>query len=126
MLPNLVIIGAAKCGTTSLHRYLARHPEIHMSEPKELDFFVAELNGSRGVRWYERHFNGTRSCYHAQLSHYLRFTSRERILVCDRNDLLHDRERTWRRVFGFLGVALTMTIPPTVCGITRPAGPSPP
>jgi hypothetical protein len=34
-LPNLFIIGAAKCGTTSLHRYLDRHPEISMSEPKE-------------------------------------------------------------------------------------------
>lgn len=27
-----------------------------MSRPKELNFFVAELNWSRGLRWYERHF----------------------------------------------------------------------
>jgi len=40
MLPNLLVIGAQKCGTTSLHRYLAAHPEVAMSEPKELDFFV--------------------------------------------------------------------------------------
>jgi len=38
-LPNLVIVGAAKCGTTSLHSYLAAHPEIHMSSLKELRFF---------------------------------------------------------------------------------------
>lgn len=39
-LPNLVIIGAAKCGTTSLHYYLSLHPEIFMSEIKEPRFFV--------------------------------------------------------------------------------------
>jgi hypothetical protein len=38
-LPNFFIIGAAKSGTTSLHEYLAQHPEIHMSFPKELNFF---------------------------------------------------------------------------------------
>ena len=27
-LPNLVVIGAMKCGTTTLHRLLAQHPEI--------------------------------------------------------------------------------------------------
>jgi hypothetical protein len=41
MLPNLVIIGAAKCGTTSLYRYLDAHPDISTSTQK-LDFFVAE------------------------------------------------------------------------------------
>jgi Sulfotransferase domain len=38
-LPNLLIIGAAKSGTTSLHHYLSLHPEIFMSEIKELKFF---------------------------------------------------------------------------------------
>jgi hypothetical protein len=38
-LPNLLVIGAGKCGTTSLHRYLGNHPQIHMSELKELRFF---------------------------------------------------------------------------------------
>jgi hypothetical protein len=39
-LPNLFIIGAAKSGTTSLHRYLDAHPEISMSEPKEPRLFA--------------------------------------------------------------------------------------
>src|SRR5688572_32335358 len=39
-LPNLLLIGAAKCGTTSLHRYLGEHPQIHMAEAKELRFFL--------------------------------------------------------------------------------------
>jgi hypothetical protein len=42
MLPTFFVIGAAKCGTTSLDRYLARHPEIHMSPVKEPRFFAEE------------------------------------------------------------------------------------
>ena len=38
-LPNLLVLGAKKCGTTALHRYLGRHPEISMSQEKELNFF---------------------------------------------------------------------------------------
>lgn len=34
-----MVIGAAKAGTTSLHHYLAQHPEISMSTPKETNFF---------------------------------------------------------------------------------------
>lgn len=39
--PNFLIIGAAKSGTTSLHNYLAQHPNIFMSDPKEPGFFAA-------------------------------------------------------------------------------------
>lgn len=40
--PNLFIVGAAKCGTTSLHQYLSNHSNIFMSTPKELNFFSYE------------------------------------------------------------------------------------
>ena len=39
-LPNLVVIGAAKAGTTSLHNYLDLHPDITMSQDKEMRFFT--------------------------------------------------------------------------------------
>jgi hypothetical protein len=55
--PNLIIIGGLKCGTTSLHHYLNLHPEIAMSRPKELNFFVEELNWPLGRDWYEGHFD---------------------------------------------------------------------
>lgn len=55
-LPNLLIIGAQKCGTTSLHNYLACHPDVHMSARKELVFFVAERNWPKGLDWYRSHF----------------------------------------------------------------------
>jgi Sulfotransferase domain len=37
--PNLFIVGAAKAGTTSLARYLDRHPDVYMSPMKEPHFF---------------------------------------------------------------------------------------
>jgi hypothetical protein len=37
--PDFIIIGAAKCGTTSLCNYLAIHPDVKMTQPKELNFF---------------------------------------------------------------------------------------
>lgn len=57
MRPNLIIIGAMKSGTTSLHHYLQSHPDISMSEPKELNFFSNPKFWNRGVGWYESHFN---------------------------------------------------------------------
>lgn len=41
-LPNFVIIGAAKGGTTSLYRYLSGHPDVYMSPVKEPNFFAYE------------------------------------------------------------------------------------
>ena len=40
-LPTFIVIGASRCGTTSLHHYLGQHPEIHMSPVKSPNFFVA-------------------------------------------------------------------------------------
>ena len=56
-LPNLIVIGAQKCGTSGLHYYLGLHPEISTSNPKELNFFIAERNWPRGVDWYRARFD---------------------------------------------------------------------
>ncbi|NRD20818.1 sulfotransferase domain-containing protein [Winogradskyella eckloniae] len=55
-LPNLLIIGGMKCGSTSLHAYLDKHPEIQMSDPKELDFFSYDKNYEKGLDWYSTFF----------------------------------------------------------------------
>ncbi|MBI3555997.1 MAG: sulfotransferase [Deltaproteobacteria bacterium] len=55
-LPQFVVIGAMKAGTTSLYYYLRRHPEIVVSDAKELDFFIREKNWHRGEEWYRRQF----------------------------------------------------------------------
>ncbi len=73
-LPTLVVIGAMKCGTTSLHTYLDAHPDVGMSEPKELNFFFgpeaadaddghetwARGNWHRGTGWYAAQFDPDR------------------------------------------------------------------
>lgn len=62
VLPNLIVIGAQKCGTSVLHYYLSLHPEVSMSSPKELNFFIAERNFPRGLEWYSRHFDPRAKC----------------------------------------------------------------
>lgn len=57
-LPDVIIIGAQKCGTSSLHYYLDCHPDIRMSVQKELNFFSEEAQWSRGVDWYKKQFTG--------------------------------------------------------------------
>src|SRR5690606_21491926 len=42
MKPTFLIVGAAKCGTTSLADYLAQHPDIFMPSLKEPNFFASE------------------------------------------------------------------------------------
>ncbi len=56
-LPNLIIVGAAKCGTTSLHHYLDLHPEISMSSTKELNYFI-QPDWLERRAWYESQFDG--------------------------------------------------------------------
>lgn len=55
-LPHFIVIGAMKCGTTTLFRHLGKHPEIGLSKDKETDFFLAEQNFARGFGWYGDQF----------------------------------------------------------------------
>ena len=70
VLPNLIVIGGLKCGTTSLHHYLNLHPAIAMSRPKELNFFVAELNWPLGPGWYGSHFDAEAAVRGETSPHY--------------------------------------------------------
>ena len=47
--PNLLIVGAAKSGTTSLHNYLKQHPDIFMSDHKEPHFFINNEIGTNRI-----------------------------------------------------------------------------
>jgi hypothetical protein len=53
-LPDFLIIGGQRCGTTSLHHYLAAHPAVRPATGKELQFF--SIHHGRGERWYRAHF----------------------------------------------------------------------
>jgi len=48
-LPNLLIVGAAKSGTTSLHNYLNQHPSVFMCSPKEPHFLINNEIGEQRI-----------------------------------------------------------------------------
>jgi len=56
VLPNFLIIGGAKCGTTSLYGYLVQHPNIMelYDNRKEINYLDRKL--SKGLNWYKGHF----------------------------------------------------------------------
>ena len=53
-LPDAVILGAMKSGTTSLHNYLVQHPGVIEPLRKEVHYF--DLNFGRGESWYRANF----------------------------------------------------------------------
>lgn len=60
-LPDLIIIGAQKSGTTSLHAALSQHPQFLKPYEKEVHFFDGGLdpasdNYKKGQAWYRAHF----------------------------------------------------------------------
>ena len=54
-MPDFLIIGAQKCGTSSLFYYLLQHPELALPEKKEIHFF--DVNYQNGIGWYENHYS---------------------------------------------------------------------
>jgi len=54
ILPNFIIIGAMRSGTTSLARYLGAHPQVFMVAQKEIHFY--DVNFERGLSWYTGQF----------------------------------------------------------------------
>lgn len=55
-LPTFLIIGAQKCGTSSLWAYLRQHPDVFVPPVKELNFFSApgdHVDLERYARWFE-------------------------------------------------------------------------
>jgi hypothetical protein len=54
VLPDFVLIGAAKCGTTSLYAWLCEHPFVRRPRRKEIDYFT--FHHYRGPDWYRHNF----------------------------------------------------------------------
>ena len=55
-LPDFLIIGAMKCGTTTLQSQLARQPGLFMTTPKEPNFFSDDTVYAQGMAWYQGRF----------------------------------------------------------------------
>jgi hypothetical protein len=101
--PNFFIIGAPKCGTTSLASWLGQHPNIFMSNPKEPRFFSSDYRAPgrpRSIEEYEKLFAGASSTHKAvgeATTIYLRsktavpdilnYSPEARFIVCLRNPI---------------------------------------
>jgi hypothetical protein len=70
IMPNFLIIGAAKAGTTALYHYLNQHPQIYMSPVKEPYFFEFEGKNGRIQGPY-----GLRKSYITDLENYQKLYS---------------------------------------------------
>jgi Sulfotransferase domain len=54
-LPDFLIIGGQRCGTTSLYRYLLAHPGVQGAYPSKGAHYF-DKHHHRGLRWYRAHF----------------------------------------------------------------------
>lgn len=55
-VPDFLIIGQPKCGTSSLYSYLTKHPQILPAIEKEINFWNKNFNFDKGIDWYLAHF----------------------------------------------------------------------
>lgn len=70
-LPNFLIVGMAKCGTSSLSKYLQQHPDIFISTPKEPRFITSQfspfpLNGPKDDKveaWYVKDLDSYKNLF---------------------------------------------------------------
>ena len=58
MLPNFIVIGAAKAGTTSLHWYLAEHPDVFMTRVKDPSYFAYGVGPDGRLLWGDPELHG--------------------------------------------------------------------
>ena len=68
LVPNLFILGAGKCGTTSLHVLLGRHPDVHLNAVKEPTFFCSYFQVIKNPVEYFRLFDSNKK-YRVDSSH---------------------------------------------------------
>jgi len=63
ILPDFIVIGAMRAGTTTLYNYLSRHPELGMSRKKETDYFIDDKYKKHSIDWYHGQFETGYKCY---------------------------------------------------------------
>jgi hypothetical protein len=88
-LPNFIIIGAQKCGTTALHNYLAKHPQLAAPQ-KELRFFNSDNKYSFGKDYYNKYLTDVLTtsrniCFDTSPGYFSNPKSAERIYRHNKN-----------------------------------------
>ncbi len=106
--PNLFLVGAPRCGTTSMHSYLGQHPEIFMSQVKEPEMWGQDVRYSRlTLESYFRLFacagdekwlgeaSTSYLCSHLAAAQIKEFAPESRILIMLRNpvDVLYSMHK---------------------------------
>ncbi len=76
LLPDFIIIGAQRGGTTSLYNYLAEHPCIGAASIKEVHFFDSP-HFKQGLSWYRGHFPTATEKFYAERLKKLKFITGE-------------------------------------------------
>lgn len=74
MAPGFIIVGAQKAGTTSLYRYMTKHPLVKTALLKEIHYF--DLNYGKSLKWYRSFFpsrRGNEGCITGEASPYYMF-----------------------------------------------------
>lgn len=62
-MPNFLVVGAQRCGTTWLHENLRTHPDVFLPAQKELNYFSdIKSNWHQGNEWYFKQFEGAAKC----------------------------------------------------------------
>lgn len=97
--PNLFVLGAPKCGTTTLAYWLSQHPEVYVSPTKEPNYFFSPYGRSLALSEYEALFrNATKQPVVAEASVWylysglaveriLEYNSDSKFIVCLRNPM---------------------------------------
>lgn len=98
MLPNLIVPGAAKSGTTSLHESLQEHPDIFMCRRKEPHFFSREASLDDQRRYEMLFERGESSTSYMVIPDA---PSRSQIKIVTFEHFVADHEATMRECFAF-------------------------
>ncbi len=100
--PNFFIVGAPKCGTTSLAHWLSEHPAVFMSTPKELHYFNfdSDHHSILTINDYEKIFKDAKPHHKAvgeasvwyllsneAASNILKYQDKAKFIVCLRNPI---------------------------------------
>jgi hypothetical protein len=65
-LPNFIIIGTMKGGTSSLYSYLVERPDVHPAATKEIHYF--DNYYSKGLKWYKSQFPQKNKMHSGQIT----------------------------------------------------------
>jgi len=66
-LPNFIVVGAAKSGTTSLYYYLDQHPDVYLSPIKETNYFSSDIDPAE----FSEHYTIRRKRDHVDVASYV-------------------------------------------------------